>query len=207
MIKRTAIRFAGLIALASSLTACSLVPDSSSASVQIAADTYVELPQPAALGYQVTASQLISATWHTEKGANTQQLPVQLQVKNNQVVLAGFSSWGTRILSLDYQNEQVNTQVLNGLEGSLPQPEQVLFNLMITLWPQSTWEAPLNKVRWSMVDTKQTRTVYNQQGKKVITVRYGADKPLDGDILFHNELLDYSIKIQTLNYQTHNEQP
>ena len=71
---------------------------------------------------------------------------MQLQVTSNEVVLAGFSSWGTRVLSLSYGGEQIQTEVLNGLQGSLPQPEQVLFNLMITLWPSSAWEGSLNEL-------------------------------------------------------------
>ena len=96
------------------------------ASVSLDNDTELALPLPSELGYSFTASQLINATWKNE----TQQLPVQVEVTPDKVVLAGFSSWGTRILSLQYQNQVIDTQVLSGLGATLPQPEQVLFNLM-----------------------------------------------------------------------------
>ncbi|MFA0519778.1 DUF3261 domain-containing protein, partial [Vibrio sp. 10N.222.55.E8] len=77
--------------------------------------------RPDQLGYSLIASQLISATWQND----TQQLPVQVEITEGKVVLAGFSSWGTRILSLQYQNQQIDTQILSGLGAALPQPEQV----------------------------------------------------------------------------------
>ncbi len=115
------------------LSACSLVPKQSTPSVEIEKGVSVALPAPNDLGYHLTASQLITATWTAEGKERQEQLPVQLQVNSNDVTLAGFSSWGTRILSLNYNGEQINTEVLTGLDGTLPEPEQVLFNLMITL--------------------------------------------------------------------------
>lgn len=83
------ITFATLVSIL--LTACSMVSQQpSGASVFINNDTELALPLPAELGYSLTASQLISATWETD----TQQLPVQVEVTPDQVVLAGFSSWG-----------------------------------------------------------------------------------------------------------------
>ncbi len=183
-------------------TGCSLQPKTSSTEVEISSDVWVELPKPVALGKSVTTSQLISASWKDEQGkAQTQQLPVQLQIDKQHIVLAGFSSWGTRILSLDYDGENINTQVLSGLEDKLPKPEQVLFNLMITLWPRNAWEAPLNKVRWTIIDEGHKRTIKNSHGESVLEITYSGDTPLTGDIQFTNKDLNYSITIQTLSHQ------
>lgn len=184
------------------ITGCSLQPHTSSTQVEIGPDIWVDLPQPAELAENVTASQLISATWWDEQGkAQTQQLPVQLQINDQHIVLAGFSSWGTRILSLDYNGKDINTQVLTGLEDTLPKPEQVLFNLMITLWPLNAWEAPLNKVRWTIIDDNNKRIIKNRNGEPVIEITYSGNTPMTGDIQFTNKTLDYSITIQTLNHQ------
>ncbi|WP_165311760.1 DUF3261 domain-containing protein [Vibrio ziniensis] len=183
------------------LMGCSLQPQSSSTTVEIAQDVWVELPAPNALGQSLNATQLISAQWQDERGnTQTQQLPVQLQIDAQHVVLAGFSSWGTRLLSLDYDGENISTQVLSGLENTLPKPEQVLFNLMITLWPLSAWEAPLNKVRWSIIDDQHQRIIKNNTGESVLIISYDGETPLEGDIHFLNKPLNYSITIQTLNH-------
>ncbi|UOE85368.1 DUF3261 domain-containing protein [Vibrio splendidus] len=181
------------------LSACSMVSQQpTGASVSINNDTELALPLPAELGYSLTASQLISATWETD----TQQLPVQVEVTADKVVLAGFSSWGTRILSLQYQNQVIDTQVLSGLGATLPQPEQVLFNLMLTLWPTEAWTQPLQTIDWHLVDTDNTRTVFDDDQQAIIRIEYQAkanEPKLSGDIVFKHLIQGYTITIQTLN--------
>ncbi len=182
------------------VSACSLTPRSATPVVQITEQEQVNLPTPSDLGYSLTASQLIEATWNSDEQKRTEQLPVQLQVNSDKLVLAGFSSWGTRILSLNYQDDEITTEVLSGLGGVLPPPDQVLFNLMITLWPVSAWEAPLNKVRWQIIDNYNTRAIFDNSGKKVIDIQYSNKDRLSGDIIFHHLIDNYTIKIKTLQF-------
>ncbi|UPR52879.1 DUF3261 domain-containing protein [Vibrio cyclitrophicus] len=197
MIKAIKITFATLAGIL--LTACSMVSQQpTGASVSINNDTELALPLPAELGYSLTASQLISATWEDD----TQQLPVQVEVTPDKVVLAGFSSWGTRILSLQYQNQVIDTQVLSGLGATLPQPEQVLFNLMLTLWPAEAWAQPLKSIGWHLVDTDKTRTVFDDNQQAIIQIEYQAkagEPKTSGEIVFKHLIQGYTITIQTLN--------
>ncbi|MEI8631576.1 DUF3261 domain-containing protein [Vibrio sp. PP-XX7] len=144
---------------------------------------------------------MIKATWTAQGQIQTRQLPVQLQVTGNQITLAGFSSWGTRILSLKYQDNQLTTQVLSGLKDVLPPPQQILFNLMLTLWPADAWEASLNKINWHIVDQENQRIVLDDNGIEIIGIRYNGRTPFTGDITFSNHQLGYTVDIQTLNYQ------
>ena len=197
MIRTLKVTFVTLVGVL--LSACSMVSQQpTGASVSINNDTELALPLPAELGYSLTASQLISATWETD----TQQLPVQVEVTADKVVLAGFSSWGTRILSLQYQNQVIDTQVLSGLGATLPQPEQVLFNLMLTLWPTEAWTQPLQTIGWHLVDTDNTRTVFDDDQQAIIRIEYQAkanEPKLSGDIVFKHLIQGYTITIQTLN--------
>ncbi|MBU2911621.1 DUF3261 domain-containing protein [Vibrio splendidus] len=197
MIRTLKVTFVTLVGVM--LSACSMVSQQpTGASVSINNDTELALPLPAELGYSLTASQLISATWETD----TQQLPVQVEVTADKVVLAGFSSWGTRILSLQYQNQVIDTQVLSGLGATLPQPEQVLFNLMLTLWPTEAWTQPLQTIGWHLVDTDNTRTVFDDDQQAIIRIEYQAkanEPKLSGDIVFKHLIQGYTITIQTLN--------
>ncbi|CAK1782721.1 conserved exported hypothetical protein [Vibrio crassostreae] len=197
MIQTLKVTFAILVGIL--MSACSMVSQQpSGASVSIDQDTDLALPLPAELGYSLTASQLISATWEND----TQQLPVQVEVTPGKVVLAGFSSWGTRILSLQYQNQVIDTQVLSGLGATLPQPEQVLFNLMLTLWPAEAWAQPLQSIGWHLVDTDKTRTVFDENQQAIIQIDYQTDPGTHktvGDIVFKHLTQGYNITIQTLN--------
>ncbi len=198
-------KFFLVLALVLISSACSTMSTStqspSSPKVEINPDVFITLPTPEQLGYSVTASQLITASWPSDdKSTNTQQtLPVHLEVSNDHLVLAGFSSWGTRILSLTYQNENIETSVLTGLEGSLPEPEQILFNLMITLWPLKAWEGPLNQVEWRISEEEKSRTIFDKNGDTVIHIEYQPSAPLSGLIQFTHQQLGYSISIQTLD--------
>ncbi|WP_286296241.1 DUF3261 domain-containing protein [Vibrio apostichopi] len=193
------IKIALAVVLGLLLSACSMVSQQpSGASVSIDKDTELALPQPAELGYSFTASQLISATWQDD----TQQLPVQVEVTLDKVVLAGFSSWGTRILSLQYQNQAIETQVLSGLGATLPQPDQVLFNLMLTLWPIEAWAQPLQGIGWHLVDTENSRTVFDENQQAIIQIDYQAEPgthKTTGNIVFKHLTQGYTITIQTLN--------
>jgi hypothetical protein len=198
---KKAFRCAALIALSVFLGACSLVPHQSTPRVEIAENTRVNLPTPSGLGYQLSTSQLITASWAIDGKTKAEQLPVQLQVTKNEVVLAGFSSWGTRVLSLSYDGEQIQTEVLNGLQGTLPQPEQVLFNLMITLWPSTAWEGSLNEIRWRIIDKNNSRAIFDSEGEKIIEIQYSSSDKFEGQIDFHHLKHQLSISIQTLQHQ------
>lgn len=193
------IKIALAVGLGLLLSACSMVSQPpTGASVAIDKDTELALPLPAELGYSFTASQLISATWQDD----TQQLPVQVEVTSDKVVLAGFSSWGTRILSLQYQNQTIDTQVLSGLGATLPLPEQVLFNLMLTLWPVEAWAQPLQGIGWYLVDTENSRTVFDENQQPIIKIDYQAEPGTHktaGNIVFKHLIQGYTITIQTLN--------
>ncbi|OAN11007.1 hypothetical protein A3K86_18700 [Photobacterium jeanii] len=208
----------GTVILTTSLSACSLQPVSTQPAIDTDAQAQnrvmindrqvVTLPTPAELGYSIHASQLISAQWRSQQdGANKgakqqQQLPVQLEVKNNSLQLAGFSSWGTRILTLSYQDQRIDASVLTGLETTLPQPEQVLFNLMLTLWPVSSWQPQLAPIGWQLTESHLVRRLINAQGETVVEIQYQTKPYLNGDIIFNHKQLGYQITIKTLNYQS-----
>ncbi|KOO15163.1 hypothetical protein AKJ18_09165 [Vibrio xuii] len=190
-----------VIAMCGVLAACATKPKDTTPRVEIAQGQKVNLPSPSSLGYGLNASQLITATWTVDDNARSEQLPVQLQVSEDKLVLAGFSSWGTRILSLTYQDDAITSDVLTGLGSALPAPEQVLFNLMITLWPSSAWEGPLNEVRWQVIDKEDSRAIFDSNGTQIIDIKYGNNEKLDGEILFHHLIDGYTIKVNTLQYQ------
>ncbi|GLT15147.1 DUF3261 domain-containing protein [Vibrio algivorus] len=210
-------KFIGLILLVS-LTACSTHSKTSSFNspeeknrIQIADETWVALPQPSELGYTLTASQLLSVRYIDQtKKAQSNQLPIQLQITQDKLVLAGFSSWGTRLLSLSYQDNQFDTYVMAGLGSSLPKPEQVLFNLMITLYPLDVWQPKLQQIGWRLTEQQtddsqlqhsKQRALFDNHGKLIAEINYASIDPLKGDITFINHALDFTIVIKTLQYQ------
>jgi hypothetical protein len=151
---------------------------------------------PGALGYCLTASQLVTVEYEDEN----HQLPVQLQVDPERLALAGFSSWGSRIMSLTYEKQEITTSVVPGLGQTLPDPEQILFNVMITLWPLEAWTEPLDSIGWQLKESPKQRQLIDDQQQVVATIRYETEPYFDGQVVFLNHSLNLKVTIKTFNY-------
>ena len=170
--------------------------------VEVDKGIFVTLPMPEELGQTLNVSQLITAQWGDAK---QQKLQVQLQVDKQSVVLAGFSAWGARILSLSYSGYEIQTYLLSGLADSLPKPEQVLFNVMISIWPVKAWQKPLAQIGWTLKETGLQRLLMNEKGEVIATVTYQTKPYIDGTIVLKHHRLDYSITIETKKSDAHRE--
>lgn len=162
--------------------------------VEVSQGVFISLPTPAQLQHSLTVSQLISAQWGEQQ---QQQLLVQLQVDSEQVVLAGFSSWGARILSLNYTAGKIDTYIMPGLGESLPKPEQVLFNVMLAIWPAESWYTSLNSIGWRLQEQPLKRLLINSDNQVVVEISYTTTPHLAGLITFKHIPLNYTIKIET----------
>ena len=164
--------------------------------VEVALNTFVSFPPPAQLGKTLSVSQLIRANW----GSKRQSFPVHLEVSENQVLLLGFSNWGTRILTLTYTKKTLIEEVLPGLNAVLPQGKEVLFNMMLALWPLKSWNAPLNAIDWTLVEGENYRNLLNEKGETVIVITYSNSlkfKNIPSVINFKHVQQDYEITIET----------
>lgn len=180
------------------LTACSMQPNTHSVDVEVSPNRFVDLPQPSALQENVNVSQLITAQWG--QGAQ-HKLLVQLQVDQEKVVLAGFSAWGAKLLSLTYWGQttgnKIDTQVMSGLSEQLPKPEQVLFYVMISIWPEQAWQNRLSAIGWRLQEEGLQRRVIDENGKTVVIIDYQTKPYLAGTITLKHQALDYTVSIQT----------
>ncbi|WP_325891702.1 DUF3261 domain-containing protein [Grimontia sp. NTOU-MAR1] len=177
------------------LSACTAVPDSNH--VEIAPDKFVSLPAPSDFQGTVSVNQLITAKWSD----TTQVLPVHLEITGSDVVLVGFSSWGTRLLTINYDGHTLEKENLTGLGVVMPDGKQVLMNLMLTLWPTSSWQTHLSQIGWQLVDDAATRTLIDENGETVVKIQYDEPKVAGGipaDIKFEQVRQHYQIQIQTL---------
>lgn len=169
-------------------------PAKHSVAVEVDKDKFVVLPSPADFAETINVSQLISAQWGKQA---QQKLLVQLQVDPQRVVLAGFSAWGAKLLSLDYSGNEINTYVLSGFSDVLPKPEQILFNVMLSIWPIQAWQKPLTKIGWKLQQQGLQRLLLDDQGKVIVHINYQQQPYLDGTITFKHLGLNYTIIIET----------
>lgn len=162
--------------------------------VEVDKGVFVRLPQPIELGQELNVSQLLTAQWGENK---EQKLLMQLQVDQKSVVLAGFSAFGARILSISYSGKEIKSSVLTGLGDKLPKPEQVLFNVMLSIWPVNAWSKPLGKIGWELAEQGLKRELMDQNGQIIAEINYQRQPYINGIIVFKHNVLDYSITIET----------
>ncbi|MUI54196.1 DUF3261 domain-containing protein [Aliivibrio fischeri] len=195
--KAIKVRYLIAFVLSFLLMGCATKPVKQPNQVEVSQGQFITLPQPEEYGSDLSLSQLISVEWQ----GNKNQLPVQLQLTGNDLVLAGFASWGSRLLSLDYDGQTLDTYVMAGLSDTLPPPEQVLFNVMITLWPLEAWQGNLNRIGWQLNENGNHRTLVNESGKTILDARYDSitDK-LSGEIVLTSPDFGYVIKIKTFSH-------
>ena len=195
--KPLTLRYFSVFILSFILIGCASKPIKQPNQVEVAQGTFVTLPQPEQYGSDLSLSQLISVEFQGTK----QQLPVQLQLTGNDLVLAGFASWGSRLLSLDYDGLTLDTYVMAGLADTLPPPEQVLFNVMITLWPLNAWQSSLDSINWQLSENGNHRILRDESGNIILDARYDLiqDK-LSGDITLSSPHLGYIITIKTFSH-------
>ncbi|WP_354622780.1 DUF3261 domain-containing protein [Psychromonas sp. MME2] len=182
------------------LSACSMQPLQNRADplqVEVAKNTFVTLPTPAQLQRTLDISQLISAQW----GEQQQQLMVQLQVDSQQLVLAAFSAWGAPLLSVKYTEQKIETSTIPGLAANLPKPEQVLFNVMLSIWPAQAWQTPFANIGWSLMATEKQRLLMDGNGDLIMQIDYQTTPHLQGLITIKHLQLNYIINIETYNGQ------
>ncbi|MFT6925907.1 MAG: hypothetical protein ACJAZP_001499 [Psychromonas sp.] len=183
-----------ILLLCTLLFACSMQKKQLPVQVEVGEGLFVTLPTPAMLGHSLNVSQLISAQWGQTK---QQKLQMQLQVDSDRVVLVGFSAWGAPLLKLTYTGERIQTSVMAGLENKLPKPQQVLLNLMLSLWPVSAWQKPLDNIGWKLTEQGLLRQLIDQKGNIVAEIRYQSRPATDGLIEFKHRQLNYIITIET----------
>ncbi len=189
-------RIISYIILLMLMSSCSLLkkPHSDVLKAQIAPHVFVPLLKPAQLHESINVSQLITVD---RPGQKQKKLLVQLQVDPQHVVLAGFSAWGARLLSVEYSGTKIKTYVIFGLSEQLPKPKQVLFNMMLAIWPVAAWQAPLQKIGWKIQEKHLQRLLLDENNHVVVKIVYQKTPYLKGDILFENIPLHYKIKIET----------
>lgn len=191
MIKKIISTIAALL-----LMACSQTGVITPKKVAISDKQNINLPYPASFGRDFAVNQLVIVQYN---GAKAQQLPVYLELTDTNLVIAAFSSFGTRIMALDYNGESINTDIIQGLEAKLPAASQILLNLMLTLWPQDVWQQELRKIGWSMQTDGLERIIYNNKHQIEIKILYTDKNMFKGNIIFLHKRLNFKLVIKNLN--------
>lgn len=187
--------------LAVLLTGCATVQDNAalSPSIVIAPGQSITLPSPAAMGFNVTATQILTAQYTVNQ--KTQSYSTQLQVEKTptKLTMVALTGWGGQAFSIDYDGVTIHS-------SSLPMPhaeqgiQHTLADFLMIYAPTSVLKNLLKPTAITMTATPKQR-IYKLNNKIIVQVNYQNNIPWKGTITLKNFVYHYQLQINTASYQ------
>ena len=144
---------------------------------------------PAALGQVLSLQQHLKV----ERNGRIDELDAALEVDAAHLELVGLA-FGQRVLSLSYDGKQIKSWRHAMLPRQV-QPEDVLEDLQLTLWPAEAIAQGL-PAGWRIQDQGLRRTLY--LGDSVVTtIAYSARSRWGGTAILENLRYNYRLTIQS----------
>ena len=173
----------GLLAACASTAVRAPAPDAS---------PWPPLP-PATLGAERAANQRLHAAF----GDREVSLDCVVQVNTRRLTVIGLVPAGPRLFNIDYDGEHVAAQRSSELPGQL-QPEFLLNDLQLTLWPLAALQSAFGHSRWSVTQgDPRTRRLLRDR-RLIAEVHYAGADPWNGRAWLVNFERGYSITIDSL---------
>ncbi|MDA7742308.1 DUF3261 domain-containing protein [Francisellaceae bacterium] len=182
------------ILVALSLTSCAFLRthDNDSPKIKVFKNQWIQLPTPQALGLNVSATQILSATY----GKKTYSAQVQVEVTPQHIILVALGGWGSELFSIDYNGETIKN-------SHLPMPNAQM-GIQHTLTDFIFTYASPTLLRQTLSSSKITFTVSPRQrvfslnGKPIIQINYQYTDPWKGKVTLKNIALGYQVNIKTI---------
>ena len=165
------------------LAACAS-PQPATDQVVIAPGITLHLPQPADLGRQVDAVQLVTARYGNESFV----FEARLSVERNRLRLVGSDAMGRRAMNVTWADGRMDVERAGWLPETL-RPENILADIVLLYWPEDVVRNSLSGA--DLHETPTGRNVGN-----VITVSWQGD-PWSGIARLRNNAWDYDLEIRS----------
>lgn len=118
-----------------------------------------------------------------------------LELHRNRVSLVGLSPQGLKLFTLQYDG---NTLVIDKspLVPKQLQPQQVLADIQLALWPEQAIKNHLDRP-WRVQQDSRVRELF-YENNLAAAVRYEMDDPMQGAFTLTNHNYGYSLRVETL---------
>jgi Protein of unknown function (DUF3261) len=103
---------------------------------------------------------------------------------------------GPRMFTIDYDGRHVTVQKNTGVPNAL-QPERLLNDLQLTLWPRLALQQALEHSSWTVAEPDPRTRRLARDGKLVAEVHYATPDPWTGRAWLVNFERRYSITIDS----------
>ncbi len=167
--------------------------------VEITKGQWIQLPNPAQLGFNLTATQVLTAQYETKDKTKSYASQVQVEKTPTKLILVAIAGWGGEIFSIDYDGKTIKT-------SSLPMPhasigiQHVLTDFIFTYASDNLIKTLLKSTDIKLKLKKQQR-IFMLHNTPIIKITYQNKNPWKGTVVLHNLKLHYNITISTIVLQ------
>jgi hypothetical protein len=161
-------RSALIVLMSSCLVSCAaspIVPEVSPS------PTWKPLP-PSSLGAVRAATQRLRAAF----GDQELSLDCAVSVTAESITVIGLAPAGPRVFTVSYDGRQVEAQANRAVPKAL-EPERLLNDLQLTLWPRQALELAFENSRWRITEPDARTRRLLRDGKLVTEVHYATADP------------------------------
>jgi hypothetical protein len=160
----------------------------------LAPDLRLNLPDPASMGRNIEAVQLVSI----HHGGNTMVIEAHLSITAARVLLVGIDAAGQRLMTVTWQGTQISVQTSPFLPKEV-QPGAMLADIVTLYWPESVVRQVLQAAGATLSVTTSSRVV-TLHGRPVLQATYeaGSANPWRGGLRYSNLSWGYDIAVTVL---------
>jgi hypothetical protein len=164
--------------------------------VDISKGATFHLSSPKSFGKSITLLQRVESTYQGKKST----FIANIEINTQEVIIVGFNQMGIKIFELEWKGKEMNFSTI--VKNSAFNPEYILADLQLAYWPLKSQIGTL-KVEES--DQAGFQRLFKKSGKVIINISADHKTPWKGKTNFQHLEKNYSLKIETLNYEEWHE--
>lgn len=170
---------------------------SSTPSFEIVPGQTIQLPTPAQLNLNRSATQIVSAQYRIKGATNSYTSEVHIEANSQKLLLVAVSGWGGQLFTIDYNGKAIKS-------SSLPMPnanigiQHTLTDFIFTYASPQLLKTMLASTTIKM-DIKPLQRIFSVDHKTILQIDYQNEDPWKGKVILHNVPLNYTVTIQTVS--------
>jgi hypothetical protein len=159
------------------------------------------LLSPESYGGALFTQQLLTVDHQRQK----HRVRTLLQVDPNEVKLAGFSTLSVPLFTVTWNGDELKSESMTGLDKASIQPQSVMTDMMLALWPASSLTPLLAEKEWRLVSEENRRQFYDLANDLVMSIEYDNHHSANGSISVSYPKYGVSYQLQTLQWKVVSE--
>ncbi|MBX9705872.1 MAG: DUF3261 domain-containing protein [Gammaproteobacteria bacterium] len=190
-----------MLALVMLLMGCATVHDNSglSPTIVIAPGQSITLPTPAAMGFDVTATQILTAQYTINQQTKSYSTQLQVEKTPTKLTMVALTGWGGQAFSIDYDGVTIHSSSLP-MAYSAQGIQHTLVDFLVIYAPTPVLNSVLKPTAITLVATSKQR-ILKLDNKVIMQVDYQNSIPWKGTITLKNFVYHYQLQNNTASYQ------